>query len=432
MRFVARLGIYALFGVLLSVSSTQAVTADSTPTIKGAFGTPTTFATHDAFARLGFSWGPADGQFGAISRGGGDYTFYGAAASATTCKQRSKSQEGVFTFTGTLDQLKGGDGCTALFGAGDAPDGWIFDKDYAGGGKVIRFADGDKKGWLMPFHAEVHWQNPKTADHRCEVSGGTSVPCFYASLGLAVSTDAGKTFKVVGQILQPSQPMSVFTGSGKNMQVGTGSFVVADADGKHLENPPSDPDKAYFYLFYLDSFPGLPGNCNAGLCMGVARAPYRSVIAAAFSGDPHAVARLFRKYSGDTPDAWDQPATSDTPDESGTAGKYAPLWTDGTGGADVMFDAKFNVYLTILGGGSSTGIKVRASKDLIHWSGPIGDAYQEEGRILWYPTFIGETGNPDVGGPAPRVYFSSFPVGKFPDYKTAILESVPLNLSAGN
>jgi hypothetical protein len=316
-----------------------------------------------------------------------------------------------------------------LFGPGDAPAGWIFDKDYAGGGKVIRFVDGDKKGWLMPFHAEVHWQNPKTDNHLCDVNGGSSVPCFYSSLGLAVSTDNGKTFKVVGQILQPSQPMSVFTGSGKNMQVGTGSFIVADANGKHLENPPSDPSKAYYYLFYFDSLPGLPGSCNDELCMGVARAPYLDVIAAALSGDPHRVAKLFHKYNGD---GWDQPATSDTPDESGTAGKYAPLWTDGAGGADVMFDGKFGVYLSTMGGGSPAGIKIRASYDLIHWSDPIGDAYQEQGRLLWYPTLIGETGNPDFGGPAPRVYFSSFPVGKFPDYKTAILESVPLKLSAGN
>jgi hypothetical protein len=284
----------------------------------------------------------------------------------------------------------------------------------------------------MPFHAEIHWQNQTTANHLCDVNGGTSVPCFYASLGLAVSTDNGKTFKVVGQILQPSQPMSVFTGSGKNMQVGTGSLVVADADGKHLDNPPSDPSKAFYYLFYLDSWPGLPGQCGAGLCMGVSRAPYLAVITAALSDDPMQVSSVFHKYTGNSPDAWDQPATSSTKDESGTAGKYAPLWTDGAGGADVMYDSKFDVYLSSLGGGSEAGIKIRASKDLIHWSEPIGDAYQEQGRLLWYPTLMGETGDPDVGESEPRIYFSSFPVGDFPNYKTAILESVPLKLSVGN
>lgn len=426
--------------LLVSPSAVQVATAGATatppppiPTITGVFGKPTTFATHDEFARIGFAWGPADGQMGAIPHGNGEYTFYGSGASDPTCTSpRSQQKRGVFAFTGTLEHLKGGDGCTRLFGPGDGPAGWIFNRDYAGGGKVIRFVSGDKRGLLMPFHGEIHWDNPKTANHLCEVSGGTGVPCFYSSLGLAVSTDSGKNFKVVGQILQPSQPMSVFTGSGKNMQVGTGSFIVADAEGKHLENPPPDPSKAYYYLFYLDSLPGLPGNCNEGLCLGVARAPYLSVIEAALSGDPHKVARLFRKYSGNTPDAWDQRATSDTPDVSGTAGKYTPLWTNGGAAADVMYDGKFNVYLAVTGGGSEAGIKVRASKDLIHWSDPIGDAYKEEGRLLWYPTLIGEIGNPDFGGAAPRIYFSSFPVGKFPDFKTAILESVPLNLSAGN
>ncbi len=422
---------------LITASAAVIATADTStgadlPTITGEFGSPITFGTHGEFASYGFGWGPADGQFGAIPRENMSYTFYGSGASAATCPDAAhvKDREGVFAFTGKLNHVTGGNGCAKLFGPGDGPAGWIFDRDYAGGGKVIRFDDGNRRGWLMPFHAEIHWQNPSTPNHLCEVKGGTSVPCFYGSLGLAVSTDDGKTLKVVGQILQPSQPMSVFTGSGKNMQVGTGSFVVADANGKHLDNPPADPGKAFYYLFYLDSLPGLPGKCADALCQGVARAPYLSVITAALSGDPHQVARLFHKYSGKSPDAWDQPATSDTKDESGTAGQFAPLWTDGAGGADVMYDKRFDVYLATLGGGSEAGIKIRASKDLIHWSEPIGDAYQEQGRLLWYPTLMGELGDPDVGGPAPRVYFSSFPVGEFPNYKTAILESVPLKLSA--
>jgi hypothetical protein len=129
----------------------------------------------------------------------------------------------------------------------------------------------------MPFHAEVWWQNPATPDHKCNVAGsfGSKVKCFYSSLGLAVSTDDGKTFKVVGQILQPSQPMSFFTGGGANMAVGYGSLVVADANGKHLDNPPADPNNAYFYLFYTDFAPGCPGVCANAICMGVARAPYK-------------------------------------------------------------------------------------------------------------------------------------------------------------
>ena len=129
--------------------------------------------------------------------------------------------------------MTGGNGYTKLFGPGDGPTGWVFDPDYAGGGQVVRFADNEKSGWLIPFHGEVWWKNPSTSDHKCN-----NVSCFYSSIGLAVSTDNGKTFKIVGQILQPSEPMSAFEGGGKNMMVGYGSLIVADANGKHLDIHP--------------------------------------------------------------------------------------------------------------------------------------------------------------------------------------------------
>jgi hypothetical protein len=404
----------------LSVTPTTPATIGA-PNIRGVFGSPVTFATHAQLEGYGFAWGPSDGQFGAIPAGGSNYIFYGAAAgSAPSCAVKG---EGAFTFAGTLDNVTGSNGCKKLFGPGDGPAGWVFDKDYAGGGQVMRFSSGGKSGWLMPFHGEFHWSNSASADHLC-----SKVPCFYGSLGLAVSTDDAKTFKVVGQILQPSQPLSVFMGGGRNMPIGYGSFVVADANGKHLDNPPVDPSSAYFYLFFTDILPEPPGVCAVVPCLGVARAPYADVVAAALSSDPHKVATAFHKYDGASPNAWTQPATSDTPDESGTAGTYAPLWTDGAGGVPaVIYDSSLNVYLAAY---LSAGIKVRASSDLLHWSGPIA-AYSEPGRALYYPTLLGETGDPTIGGPAPRVYSSSFPTGLFPDYRTAVFESVPLTLARG-
>jgi hypothetical protein len=378
----------------------------------------------------GFSFGPSDGQFGAIPASGMTYTFYGSAGSSALCGG-SPSVNGEFVFIGTLDQVTGDNGCMRLFGPGDGPSGWIFDKDYAGGGQVVRFASGASSGWFIPFHGEYHWINSATADGKCFVSGnaGSEVPCFYGAIGLAMSIDDGKTFQVVGQVIQPSQPISVFTGGGKNMAVGYGSLVVADANGNHLDNPPADPGSAYFYLFYTDLLPGLPGVCATQVCIGVARALYSDVIAAALSGDPNQVATVFHKYDGASPDPWTQPATSDTPDESGTAGSYAPLWNDDTAvQPEVIYDSAFDVYLAVYqsSGGS---IKVRASNDMIHWSEPIGTPYSEAGRELYYPTFIGETGDPTIGGQMPRVYFSSFPTGSFPNYATSVFESVPLILS---
>jgi hypothetical protein len=245
-----------------------------------------------------------------------------------------------------------------------------------------------------------------------------------------VSTDNGKTFQNASQIFQPVQPLSTFVGSGTNYGVGYGSLVVADANGKHLDNPPPDPTAAYFYLFFSDSSPDLSGTCVTGKCLGVARARYSDLIAAALSGDPHQVATVFHKYDGATPDPWTQPATSNTPDLSGTSGKFAPLWTDQSMvfTEPVIYDSAFNVYLTAVQG-YHEGIWIRASTDLLHWSEPIA-FYSEPGRDLWYPTLIGETGDPNIGGPAPRVYFSSFPTDGFPDYTTAVFESVPVTLAS--
>ncbi len=409
--------------------------ASGEPVVHYTLGSPVTFATHAELAADGFSFGPSDGTFGAIPAGGNSYTFFGTAGSSSSCVGTPKVT-GTFAFTGTLDRVTGSNGCRRLFGPGDGPAGWAFDQDYAGGGQVVRFSSGGNSGWLMPFHGEFHWKdaaNPPSFE--CTAGAATSlVPCFYSSLGLAVSTDNGKTFEVVGQILQPSQPLSVFEGGGKNMAVGYGSLLVADANGKHLDNPPADPGGAYFYLFFADLLAGSPGPCALNPCMGVARALYADVVAAALSGDPHKVATVFRKYDGASPNPWTQPATAfvegnPQPDLSGIAGKYAPLWTnEASPSPEVMYDRSFDVYLAVYV--SAGGFKVRASSDLIHWSLPIGPAYSETGRTLFYPTLLGETGDPTIGGPAPRVYFSSFPTGSFPDYTTQIFESVPLMLSS--
>jgi len=393
------------------------------PVLQGMFGTPVTFATHAQLAGYGFSFGPADGAFGAIPAGNGIYTFYAAAGSTTACAGTPNARSGAFTFSGTLDQVTGSN-CTRLFGPGDGPAGWVFDQDYAGGGEVVPFTTGGKSGWLMPFHGELWWSNPAAADRKC---GGVS--CFYSSLGLAVSTDSGKTFQVAGQILQPSQPLSVFVGGGTNLGIGFGSLVVADANGQHLDNPPADPTSAYFYLFYSDVLAGSPGSH-----LGVARAPYGDAVAAALSGNPDQVATLFRKYDGGSPDPWTQPATSDTRDESGTAGTFAPLWTDeGASQPDVIYDSAFNIYLAAYESGAPFGahFTVRASSDLIHWSEPIGAPYSEPGHALYQPTFIGETGDPTIAGSTPRVYFTSFPAGAFPNWTNSVFESVPLTLTAG-
>jgi hypothetical protein len=395
--------------------------------VKAQWGAPARLANHADWSAYGFNFGP-DGLVGAIPSGNGSYTFYGAFSSNASCSGTPNAKVGAFSFTGSLDKVTGNNGCKRLFGTGDGPSGWLFDRDYAGGGQVVPFTAGASSGWLMPFHGEYQWSSDLTPDHKC---GG--VPCFYSALGLAISTDNGKTFKVVGQIEQPSQPVSVFTGGATNMPSGYGSLVVADADGNHLDNPPPDPSNAYFYLFYDDLLPSAPGVCARIACLGIARAPYADLIAAALSGDPNRVATVFRKYDGASPDPWTQAATSDTPDQSGTAGGYAPLWTDeGAGEPEVIYDSAFGLYLVSyeFGGGFGARVELRTSRDLIHWSKPIGSPYTEEGRVLYQPTLIGETGDPTIGGASPMLYLTSFPNGAFPNWSNAVFESLPIELSS--
>jgi hypothetical protein len=44
-----------------------------------------------------------------------------------------------------------------LLAPGGSPTGWTFDRDYAGGGQIVRFDDRQgHAGWLMSFHGEYH------------------------------------------------------------------------------------------------------------------------------------------------------------------------------------------------------------------------------------------------------------------------------------
>jgi hypothetical protein len=292
---------------------------------------------------------------------------------------------------------------------------------------VVPFAAAGRRGWFLLFHAEYQWSNPRTPNHWCLVGAGpSSVPCFYSSIGLAVSTDSGRTFRIAGEIYQPFEPLSAYLGGGKNGGPGYGSLIVADADGRPLSNPPPDPGQAYFYLFARDFQPGLSGICGMIPCLGVARARYDAVVSAALASDPHALATLFRKYDGAAPDPWTQPATSNTLDQMQPSGRYAPVVASGAGGDSVIYDQAFGVYLMVAQ--TLQGFVVLSSSDLLLWSAP-GPTYHEDGRSLWYPTIVGETGDPAIAGAEPRIYFSSFPEGKFPHWPTAVFKSVPLRLT---
>jgi hypothetical protein len=138
----------------------------------------------------------------------------------------------------------------------------------------------------------------------------------------------------------------------------------------------------------------------------------------------------FHKFDGASPDPWPQPATRDTPDGSRTSGTFAPLWTNQSPiSPAAIYDGSFNVYLAAWH--TRAGIEVRASSDLIHWSGPITAPYSVPGRKLGRTALIGGAGDATIRGPAPRRHFGAFPTPTFPDWKYAVFEGVPLAPSRG-
>jgi hypothetical protein len=97
---------------------------DCLPDIHASAGAPEVFATHSQLASYGFMWGPADGNFGAIPKRGGTYTFYGAAGAASLCRPgNSCGGTSTFAFSGRLDRVTGADASRRLFGPGAGPAG---------------------------------------------------------------------------------------------------------------------------------------------------------------------------------------------------------------------------------------------------------------------------------------------------------------------
>ena len=174
-----------IFMLIIGLAPPIAAQSSNTPPVLSyVAGAPTTFAARADLDRYGFAGGPADGSFGAIPGRDGTYTFFGHAGSSAACAGSPRNR-GIFAFVGTLDRVTGTNGCRMVVGHGDAPPGWIFDADYVGGGQTMRFAAAGKTGWFMLVRGEVHWRNPQTPNNLCR-----SVPCYYATIGLAVSSDS--------------------------------------------------------------------------------------------------------------------------------------------------------------------------------------------------------------------------------------------------
>jgi hypothetical protein len=395
MSSFAILGVVILF-VFRGGGGQSTTTSPSPPSVFTVHpGAESAVLTTSQRAGLGFQSGPPDGTIGVLSHGGA-YTFFMAAESSSSCGG-TPSTQGTYRFGGSLTSISAAYGCSAEVtpsSDGD-PNGYTFDRDYAGGGPVLAVTSSTgAAGILHIYHGE--WQ------------GGTCSElgkCFYASLGMAFSKDGGATFLKLGEILQPYVTRSSIIDANTDLDVGGGTLVIADGEGQHISNiATADPSNTYLYVFYADVDPAAAtgGSCKQDACIAVARAPLAAVIADAFAGNTGAFPTLFRKfYNG----AFTEPGTSGDPNAARNAGHYTPVIAAGGGFPSVLYDTRTRQYL-IAYTTDNSAIAMRHASTLLSWSGPVASGAVSEGRkSILYPTLIGEGTDPTTGNGDPWLFY---------------------------
>lgn len=332
---------------------------------------------------LGFIFGPSDGSIGAIPKDRGYFFFVSA--------MNRRKEGGIFRLMGTLSRFESRTSPGPALRAGTAPDGFSFDRDYAGGGAVTPIEDDrGRHGVLLIYHAEFQ------PGSKCQ-----KVPWYYSDLGAAVSTDGGQTFRSLGEIVQPSlsRPQWQAMAPCQNAGVGYGTLVLGDDKGDPLDPSRARWDEGYYYVFYTDHGP------KGGFHTAVARAKRAEVIKAAFDGNTHAFPKLFQKFNNGQ---W-TPATGGNKNDSVPSGLSSPLDPEHAFGLSVLYDREIRgflmSYVAVQGGKSR--LEIQTSSNLLKWPGkPVATVPIESSQSqLGYATLVGETGDPRVGGRAPVLYY---------------------------
>jgi hypothetical protein len=247
--------------------------------------------------------------------------------------------------------------------------------DYAAGGSVYR--DPASGRWLLFYHAE-QWPAGR-ADR------------YYSTIGLATSTDQGRSWQNLGEIIRPNRPYD--PAASEPVEVGGGPYVTVDG---------------YFYVYFRDDLG--PGTSQ----LSVARAPIDAVLAASETG--HVVA-----WSDYDAGRWDQPAIGGlaSPLE---AGNPATRWFD------VAWDATLARFVLVVAADDANGVQLylAESPDGLRWSDrrPITSGSAES----FYPTLVGLGPDPSVLGPTFDLYSVVTPAGQ-PRWSDTVLIRRTVSLS---
>lgn len=296
-------------------------------------------------------WWP-DGMMGMQPLGSGLFRFFAANSS------------NIAITIGTLD-----DPATTVIANAELIRGVDHDEyPYAAGGPVYR--DPETGMLLMFYHAEYHFPDGR----------------FHAVIGLATSSNEGRTFNDLGIILttqaerDPDAPCCA--------DIGSGTYVI-DADNPEAEG-------VWFNLYYRDRL-----NQDGALTdihLAVATAPLDEVVEAARAGRTSA----WYKVNG----------TSLEPGLGGLASPAEPGNPPG-GFTSATHNTALNRYLlvghTFPAPDGSTQLYLIASEDGFHWS-PRVTLLDYEGEAT-YPTIIDPGGDPNQTGNTFYVCYITTPPG---------------------
>lgn len=290
----------------------------------------------------------------------------------------------------------GGTGAAATGGTSDDPLAYGVAADprivvhpaanYASGGPVYRVSS---RRWLLLYHAERWRDNDPNR--------------FYSWIGMAVSTDQGRSWRDLGEIIRPQH--SYRSADIRPVEVGGAPFVVVGG---------------FFYVYFRDT---LRGGSGFGILppptvnLAVARAPVRAVIAAAAHG------RVVAWHNYDA-GRWQQ---------SARGGRATALETDNppTRWFDVGFDPAVDRYVLVVAANNliqGVNLSISFSRDGLRWTSrrPLTSGVNES----FYPTLVGTGRNPLALGRAFYVYYTSSRLGGARRWSDAVLARLTIRLGA--
>jgi hypothetical protein len=201
----------------------------------------------------------------------------------------------------------------------------------------------------------------------------------YAALGLTASSDNGRHWIDLGEIIRLNQSYELGL---DGFEIGDGPLVLS-------------PDGLYFYLYFPDWIPNGTLHATTTTKVSVARALVSSVLAAAFgTGTQHTV--TFEKFYENQ---WDlQPAVGGASTDLIPQSQYS-------GYLDIHFDRALGRYVMLIS--NDTTFAYAESSDGLSWTVPVSLGNFD--TIAAYPTAVGFGADPHVLGKSFYVYYTHLP-----------------------